>query len=126
MPQLETIPVGTEVDAYGDRDEPFVYLIGTPFSRRNLRGGPQHHAYHVYRVVRPLQGYPHIFAPWPFYPSEDDPAEPRPGEKRGGWYLGETIEELIRAGCLVEITGRGGEPVEPTGRRSDVNGGTDQ
>jgi hypothetical protein len=115
QPRLETLPAGTEVDAYGDHDEPFVYCLGTPFSRRNLRGGPEHHAYHVYRVLRPLSGYPHLFAPWPFHPSEDNPP-PRPGDAWAGWYLGETIEELIRAGHLVEITGPGGEPVGPAGQ----------
>ncbi|WP_119727962.1 TNT domain-containing protein [Thermomonospora amylolytica] len=126
-PRLETIPVGTEVDSYGDHDTPFVYRIGTPFTRRDLRGGRRHddyHAYHVYRVVRPLQAYLYVIEPWPFHPGEDDPAE-----EWGGWYLDETIEELIRTGYLVEITGPGGEPIEPiesTGRRTDENEGTDQ
>ncbi|WP_157995829.1 glycohydrolase toxin TNT-related protein [Thermomonospora amylolytica] len=107
----EILPEGTEVDAYGDRDQPFVYSIGTPFSRRGLRGTPDGYEYHVYRVRKPLSAYPGLFAPWPFHPSEDDSA--RPEDDWAGYYLADSIETFIRSGHLVEITGPGGTPIDP-------------
>ncbi|MFI0350662.1 glycohydrolase toxin TNT-related protein [Actinomadura sp. 9N407] len=122
-PVAETFPTevlepGTELDAYGEPDRDVLFTIGTPFSRRGLYGTPEQYAYHVYRVQRPFEVSPGLFTATPIFPTgQDRPAEEeRPAGTDGrGFYVSRPIADLLRSGELVEITGPGGEPVQPAG-----------
>ena len=115
-PPVVELEVGTELDAYGSIDEPFLYEIGTPFSVRGLYGSPEAHPYRVFRVQKPLRASPGLFVPAPVFAIGDE-EEPEPPEGRGrGYYLVESIADLIASGHLVEITGPGGTPVRRIGQ----------
>jgi hypothetical protein len=109
----EVLPSGTELDAYGPTDRPFLFTIGTPFASRGLYGTADAHAYHVYRVVEPLEVFPGLFADTPIFPTGQRDGTGQPARGRG-FYVVDSIDELVRAGLLVEITGPGGEPVGGT------------
>lgn len=96
---------GTEVDAYACHDQNFVYALGTPEYMRGAvhRGVPD--TRHVYRVLKPLTGYPGMFSPWQ---PPDLPALARDGR---GYGIVRDIAEWISSGHLVEVSGPGGEPV---------------
>lgn len=98
-PPSEVLEPGMEVDAYGDPVNCFVYEIGTPFLRRGLPGSPGDHDYHVYRVERPVHAYTGLFAPGPLG------SDPPPPDTGMGFYLVDSIADLIASGHLVEITG---------------------
>ena len=109
----ETLPAGTELDAYGDTDQEFLFTIGTPFSRRGLPGAPGDYAYRVYRVRRPFAVSPGLFAAAPIFSTGGDapdaPEEPSGAGSRG-FYLGRPLSDLLASGELVEIAAPGGEP----------------
>ncbi|MBE1533354.1 TNT domain-containing protein [Actinomadura algeriensis] len=98
----ETLPVGMELDSYGDTAQEFLFTIGTPFSRRGLPGAPDEYAHRVYRVQRPFAVSPGLFAAAPIFPTgEDEPSENAPGSR--GFHLGRPISDLLDSGELVEI-----------------------
>ncbi|HEX2312744.1 MAG TPA: glycohydrolase toxin TNT-related protein [Thermomonospora sp.] len=92
-----TLPEGTEVDSYGDLDQVMVYEPGTPFSRRASWGSPAYHRHHVYRVERPLRVYPAFWFATPAQPTMEE--QDRDGM---GYYLVDTIADLLRSGALSE------------------------
>ncbi|MFG2084962.1 TNT domain-containing protein [Spirillospora sp. NPDC048824] len=98
-PPSEVLETGREVDAYGDPANCFVYTIGTPFLRRGLWGAPSDYAYHVYRVEKPIRAHTGLFAPGPL---GSDPSPPDTGM---GFYLADSIADLVASGHLAEITG---------------------
>ncbi|OLT10822.1 hypothetical protein BJF79_25460 [Actinomadura sp. CNU-125] len=106
----ETLPVGMELDSYGDTAQEFLFTIGTPFSRRGLPGVSSEYAYRVYRVQRPFAVSPGLFTATPIFPTgEGEPSESTPGSH--GFHLGRPISDLLDSGELVEIAAPGGEPV---------------
>ncbi|TDE18830.1 glycohydrolase toxin TNT-related protein [Actinomadura sp. 6K520] len=94
------LPAGTVLDGHGDTGEVFLFEPGTPFNRRGLWGGPEHHPHRRYRVREPLRGYPSF----PFEKATID-VERTGGEGRG-YYLVDTIAALLAAGTLTETTER--------------------
>ncbi|XVQ10062.1 TNT domain-containing protein [Spirillospora sp. CA-255316] len=109
------LPPGTELDAYGDADRPFLFEIGTPFSVRGLYGTADAHPYRVYRVERPLRATPGLFAATAIFPAGEELRNP-PGEQGRGYYLVDSIADLVASGHLTEITRPGGTPVRRTGQ----------
>jgi len=106
-PPSEVLPAGAEVDAYGDQDRCFVYSLGTPFSRRGLWGEPDDHPYRVYRVEKPVRGFTGLFSMAPVFPTGQAPP---PDDEGTGYYLMDSIADLVASGHLAEITGPGGQP----------------
>lgn len=51
----ETLPIGTFVDRYGGPSGYFVAPLGTPYEMRSLPYVENAHAYHIYRVIAPLE-----------------------------------------------------------------------
>lgn len=112
-PPSEILRPGTEVDAYGDPVECFVYTVGTPLALRGALGVAERVPYHLYRVVRPIRAFTGRFVPW--IEPDSDPAaarEPSSGPWQG-FYLAESIQALVESGHLVEIGGPGGDPIGP-------------
>lgn len=102
-----TLPEGTEVDCYGGTDQVMVYTPGTPFSRRAHWGSPAYHPRHVYRVQRPLRVYPGFWFATGTEPTGEEGSGPQ-GESMG-FYLVDSIADLLRSGGLAEVDplGRG-------------------
>ncbi|TDC90351.1 TNT domain-containing protein [Actinomadura sp. 7K507] len=97
-PPSEVLEAGMEVDAYGDSAGSFVYTVGTPFLRRGLWGSPSDYSYHLYRVAKPIRAYTGLFAPGPMG------SDPQPPDTGIGFYLVDSIADLVASGHLVEIT----------------------
>ncbi|MFC5745155.1 glycohydrolase toxin TNT-related protein [Actinomadura rugatobispora] len=112
---VEVLPPGTELDAYGGTDRPFLFEIGTPFSVRGLYGTADAHPYRVYRVERPLRVHPGLFAGTAIFPTGEELRNP-PEEPGRGYYLVDSIADLVASGLLTEITRPGGTPVRRTGQ----------
>ncbi|MFB4301420.1 glycohydrolase toxin TNT-related protein [Actinomadura sp. NTSP31] len=110
-----TLPAGTELDAYGDPERPFLFTIGTPFEVRGLTGSAAGLPYHVYRLVEPLDVAPGLFTDVRAYPAGAPPEDLPPRQGRG-FYTYETVAALLRSGRLIEIGGPGGEPIPPAGQ----------
>ncbi|MFV2175009.1 glycohydrolase toxin TNT-related protein [Actinomadura sp. LOL_016] len=85
---------GALLDGYGDRDQVFLFTPGTPFRRRGLWGSAGVHEHHRYRLRRPLRAHPGF----PVATATLGNGDERAGQ---GYYLVETIAELVSAGVLV-------------------------
>jgi Tuberculosis necrotizing toxin len=102
----ETLPEGSVLDAYGPTDQVFLYEPGTPFHKRGIQGMPEMYEHRFYEVRRPLRVHP-------AFPLEHT-VVPR-GRTTGtgrGYYLVDSIADLLRDGRLAETTG----PREETAR----------
>ncbi|WP_030173586.1 glycohydrolase toxin TNT-related protein [Spirillospora albida] len=97
-PPTAVLPVGTVVDTYGDPADPFVFDIETPFLLRGLWGTPSDHAYHRYRVEKPIQARTGLFEPGPLG------ADPPPPNTGMGYHLPDSITALLDSGHLVEVS----------------------
>jgi hypothetical protein len=95
--ELSQLPVGSELDRFGDSQGNLTYVAGTPFQERSLVPEWIDRPYHVYRVQRPLEALAGIAIPWFNQPG-------------GGsaYLLPGSIEELVARGDLLEL-----EPGEP-------------
>ncbi|TDD64480.1 TNT domain-containing protein [Actinomadura rubrisoli] len=113
-PPSEVLRPGAMVDAYGDPSSSFVYDVGTPFSRRGLWGEPQDYPYRVYRVEKPLRGYTGLFSMAPIFPTGETPP---PSDEGMGYYLVDSIADLVASGHLVETTGPGNTLTGQEGQR---------
>lgn len=87
------LPEGTPLDGYGDRDQVFLFTPGTPFRRRGLWGSAGDHEHHRYRLRRPLRAHPGF----PVATATFGDGDELEGQ---GYYLVETIAELVSAGVL--------------------------
>lgn len=98
-PPSEVLEPGAEFDSYGDPAARHIFTIGTPFLRRGLWGTSSDYDYHVYRVERPIRAYPGLFYPGPLG------SDPPPPDTGMGYYLVDSISDLLASGHLVETTG---------------------
>lgn len=96
----ETLPEGTVLDGYGGTDQVFLFEPGTPFHRRGLWDEPARHPHRFYWVRRPLRVYPSFPIEYATIPVEDIPDQGR------GYYLVDTIADLLASGALSETTER--------------------
>ncbi|AHI01431.1 glycohydrolase toxin TNT-related protein [Kutzneria albida] len=96
------LPIGVEVDRFGQPDGNLTYAGGTPFPLRSLVPDWVNRPYHVYRLQQPVQALAGVAVPW-F------------GQPGGGtaYMLAKSIDELLAEGTLVEV--RHGTP-PPTGK----------
>ncbi|WP_307832221.1 TNT domain-containing protein [Prauserella cavernicola] len=95
--ELQTLPVGSELDRFGGANGNLTYAAGTPFEERSLVPEWISRPYHLYRVQRPLEALHGVAIPWFNQPG-------------GGaaYLLPATIEELLAEGDLIEL-----DPGEP-------------
>jgi hypothetical protein len=95
--KLADLPVGSELDRFGDPDGNLTYVAGTPFPERSLVPEWIDRPYHVYRVQQPIEALTGVAIPWFNQPG-------------GGtaYVLPASIEELLAEGVLIEL-----EPGEP-------------
>ncbi|WP_267898988.1 glycohydrolase toxin TNT-related protein [Thermomonospora amylolytica] len=93
---------GHRVDAYGGTDQVMVYAPGTPFSMRGHWGSPEYHPHHVYRVQRPLRVYPGFWFATGTQPTVEEGFDTPQGESMG-FYLVDSIADLVRSGVLAEM-----------------------
>jgi len=95
--KLADLPVGSELDRFGDPDGNLTYVAGTPFPERSLVPEWVNRPYHVYRVQQPIEALTGVAIPWFNQPG-------------GGtaYVLPASIEELLAEGVLIEL-----EPGEP-------------
>lgn len=101
-----SLPEGTELDAYGDTDQVIAYEPGTPFSKRALWGSAEDHAYHRYRVLRPLRTYPCLWFRTSVLPAGAE-ASAAPGGSGRGHFLVDSIDTLVADGHLAEVSAPG-------------------
>ena len=89
--QIKLSP-GTRIDRYGFEKGTFVSPEGIPYGQRSLAPGTELKPYHVYEVVKPVDGMGGKIAP--FF-----------DEVGGGtqYKLAMTIEELLEGGYIKEI-----------------------
>lgn len=95
--ELQELPIGSELDRFGDPNGNLTYAAGTPFEERSLVPEWVNRPYHVYRVQRPLETLAGVAIPWFNQPG-------------GGaaYVLPASIEELLATGDLIEL-----DPGEP-------------
>ncbi|GAA3969193.1 hypothetical protein GCM10023085_59390 [Actinomadura viridis] len=97
------LPAGTVLDGYGGHDQVFLFTPQTPFHRRGHLGGLgayEHHTYRVQRPIRVYQGLPVAGGPLPAPKGDAENTE-------RGYYLVDSIAELLKSGVLAEISGDG-------------------
>nr|WP_308258209.1 glycohydrolase toxin TNT-related protein [Saccharothrix obliqua] len=90
--QLVELPVGAEVDRFGDGGGNLVYAAGTPFPERSLVPSWVNRPYRVYRLRRPLEVLTGIAVPW--------------FEQPGGgtaYLLPGSVDDMLADGVLVEV-----------------------
>jgi hypothetical protein len=87
-----TLPVGTDVDRFGDEDGNLVYVARTTHGNRSLPPEWANRRYHLYRVAKPVPVLRGVAVPW-F------------GQVGGGtgFFLIRSIAELLADGILVEL-----------------------
>lgn len=91
---IETLPAGTLIDRYGGPRGDFAAPMGTPYKMRSLPYYKNSKAYHIYRVVQPIENVE---------TGKIAPAFDQPG--RGiQYHLPSSIKSLIENGCLEEVT----------------------
>jgi hypothetical protein len=85
------LPVGTELDRFGEDTGNLVYAAGTVFGNRSLPPEWLNRRYHVYRVLRPVPALKGVAVPW-F------------GQVGGGtgYFLARSVRDLLADGSLVE------------------------
>ncbi|GAA5125238.1 TNT domain-containing protein [Haloechinothrix salitolerans] len=95
--QMEDLPIGSEIDRFGNPDGNLTYVAGTPFEERSLVPEWVNRPYHVYRVQRPIEALSGVAIPWFSQPG-------------GGtaYVLPAAIEDLVADGVLIEL-----DPGEP-------------
>ena len=93
MPERVTLQPGTLLDRYGYEGGSFVSPEGVPYAQRSLAPGTEAKPYHVYEVVKPIEGLGGQSAPW-----FDQPG--------GGiqYKLPKTIQELLDGKFIKEVT----------------------
>jgi RHS repeat-associated protein len=87
-----TLQPGTMIDRYGYEGGSFVSPEGIPYEMRSLAPGTEVKPYHIYEVVKPVDGLGGEIAPW-F------------GQPGGGtqYKLNQTIQELLDGGYIKEV-----------------------
>ncbi|MEU9021853.1 glycohydrolase toxin TNT-related protein [Actinomadura sp. NPDC048394] len=94
-----TLPEGTVLDGYGATDQVFLYEPGTPFHKRGIQGMPEMYEHRFYEVRRPLRVHP-------AFPLEHTiVARGRTTGTGRGFYLVDSVADLLRDGRLAEATG---------------------
>ncbi|MWA06017.1 glycohydrolase toxin TNT-related protein [Actinomadura sp. LD22] len=99
----ETLAEGTVLDGYGGTDQVFLYEPGTPFHKRGLQGMPEMYEHRFYEVRRPLRVHPAFPLEYTIVPRGRSTGAGR------GFYLVDSIADLLRDGRLAETTGPRGE-----------------
>ncbi|HEU5027028.1 MAG TPA: glycohydrolase toxin TNT-related protein [Spirillospora sp.] len=95
----ETLAEGTVLDGYGATDQVFLYEPGTPFHKRGIQGMPEMYEHRFYEVRRPLRVHP-------AFPLEHTTvARGRTTGTGRGYYLVDSVADLLRDGRLAETTG---------------------
>lgn len=91
-PENITLKPGTRIDRYGYEGGTFVSPEGIPYEMRSLAPGTEVKPYHVYEVVKPVEGLGGKIAPWFNQPG-------------GGiqYKLSNTIQELLDGGFIREV-----------------------
>ncbi|MFD1148212.1 TNT domain-containing protein, partial [Saccharothrix hoggarensis] len=90
--KMVELPIGLEVDRFGDGSGNLVYAAGTPFPERSLVPSWINRPYRVYRLRRPVEALTGIAVPW--------------FEQPGGgtaYLMPKTIEDMLADGVLVEV-----------------------
>jgi hypothetical protein len=100
--ELVVLPVGTEIDRFGDESGNLVYAAKTMYGNRSLPPDWLNRRYHVYRVRQPVQAVKGVAVPW-F------------GQVGGGtgYFLERSVRDLLEDGHLVEIAEATAEPPAP-------------
>jgi hypothetical protein len=93
------LPEGTVLDGFGSTGQTYLFTPDTPFNRRGLWGGPPRHEHRGYRVLRPLRAYPGFPVAGAVFPAATG-GKLADGQ---GYYLVDTVADLVRAGNLAEI-----------------------
>ncbi|MEU4802032.1 TNT domain-containing protein [Actinosynnema sp. NPDC023587] len=86
------LPVGLEVDRFGDGSGNLVYAAGTPFAERSLVPSWINRPYRVYRLRRPVEALTGVAVPW--------------FEQPGGgtaYLMPKSVEDMLADGVLVEV-----------------------
>ncbi len=91
-PENVTLQPGTIIDRYGYEGGTFVSPERVPYEMRSLAPGTEIKPYHIYEVVKPVDGLGGEIAPW-F------------GQPGGGiqYKLNQTIRELLDGGLIKEV-----------------------
>jgi hypothetical protein len=87
------LPVGFEVDRFGEPAGNLVYAAGTPFEERSLVPSWINRAYRVYRLRRPVEVLTGVAVPW--------------FEQPGGgtaYLFPNSVEDMVADGALVEVS----------------------
>ena len=87
------LPVGFEVDRFGEPAGNLVYAAGTPFEERSLVPSWINRAYRVYRLRRPVEVLTGVAVPW--------------FEQPGGgtaYLFPSSVEDMVADGALVEVS----------------------
>jgi hypothetical protein len=91
--KMVELPVGFEVDRFGEPTGNLVYAAGTPFEERSLVPSWINRAYRVYRLRRPVEVLTGVAVPW--------------FEQPGGgtaYLFPSSVEDMIADGSLVEVS----------------------
>ena len=91
-PVKRVLEPGVLLDRYGTPKGNFVAPKGTPYEMRSLPPGAEKGEYHIYEVVKPVETWESVVAPW-F------------GEVGLGtqYKFEKTIEQLVKEGYLREV-----------------------
>ena len=91
---MVTLSSGTRIDRFGRPTGGFVAPAGTPFGQRALPASSYNSEYHVYEVIKPIEGV------------RAGPAEPWFGQPGRGvqYQMPRSVEAHLRDGELTEIT----------------------
>ena len=91
--KMVELPVGFEVDRFGEPGGNLVYAAGTPFEERSLVPSWINRAYRVYRLRRPVEVLTGVAVPW--------------FEQPGGgtaYLFPSSVDEMVADGALVEVS----------------------
>ncbi|MCS7483896.1 glycohydrolase toxin TNT-related protein [Umezawaea endophytica] len=91
--KMVELPVGFEVDRFGEPAGNLVYAAGTPFEERSLVPSWINRAYRVYRLRRPVEVLTGVAVPW--------------FEQPGGgtaYLFPSSVEDMVADGALVEVS----------------------
>lgn len=87
------LPMGFEIDRFGEPNGNLCYAAGTPFEERSLVPSWINRPYRVYRLRRPVEVLTGVAVPW--------------FEQPGGgtaYLFPKTVEDMIADGALVEVS----------------------
>ncbi|MDL4814889.1 TNT domain-containing protein [Actinomadura opuntiae] len=92
----EELTEGSVLDCYGDTGQVFLYEPGTPFHERGIPGSADRYPHRFYRLQRPLRVHPAFPLEYTIV------ARGRTTGSGRGYYLVDSVADLLRDGALVE------------------------